>query len=211
MPKPQTKAPLCACGCGEPVGRSREGKLNRFIRFHARRGAIFTEEHRRKLALARRASGHAPWLGKKMPLSARKKMSAAKKGKPLTDEHKRKIGAASIGRKASPQKLAKMRARRHTQETRQKQSLAQKGERGSNWQGGLTTINQRERASAAYAEWRLSVFKRDRYRCQHCGARGEHAHHVKSFSTHPALRFNVANGLTLCIPCHDKAHGRKPR
>lgn len=61
-------------------------------------------------------------------------------------------------------------------------------------------------------KWRLLVFKRDNFTCQHCGVNQElHAHHVKPFAAYPDLRLDVNNGLTLCIDCHGKVHGRSFR
>ena len=33
-----------------------------------------------------------------------------------------------------------------------------------------------------------------------------HAHHVREWEYFPALRYDVDNGITLCIPCHRKHH-----
>ena len=70
-----------------------------------------------------------------------------------------------------------------------------------------------ERRSAAYQEWRKSVFKRDDYTCQCCGSKGGklNAHHLKSFADYPDLRFDVDNGVTLCESCHKSFHGRRRR
>ena len=86
------------------------------------------------------------------------------------------------------------------------------GERAGQWKGGATLANERARRSAELRTWRLAVYSRDGYRCQDCGTRNElHAHHIKYWSTHPDLRFVVGNGVTLCIDCHGKRHGRNLR
>lgn len=78
-----------------------------------------------------------------------------------------------------------------------------------NWRGGITPVNKKIRNSKEYALWRDGVFRRDNFQCQKCNARnGEgrrvylHAHHIKPFATHPELRFDTSNGLTLCKECH---------
>jgi HNH endonuclease len=81
------------------------------------------------------------------------------------------------------------------------------------WQGGKSTQRLRGRLSAELTKWRIAVYHRDKYICQHCGEkpRDIHAHHVKHLADFPALALDVANGITLCIPCHEKVHGRTLR
>lgn len=74
---------------------------------------------------------------------------------------------------------------------------------------GLTSINERERKSNKYKEWRLVVFERDNYTCQNCGIRSGNgkavilnADHIKPFAYFPELRFELSNGITLCEECH---------
>jgi 5-methylcytosine-specific restriction endonuclease McrA len=55
------------------------------------------------------------------------------------------------------------------------------------------------------------VLARDGYRCRRCGATAAlHAHHDWAWSAFPALRFDVTNGMTLCVDCH-KAHHQEQR
>lgn len=193
---------ICACGCNEAVKRRRDGSLNSFVHGHSRRGAKLSDVHRLRLSLsAKGRPGY--WTGKIIPESARAKMRAAKVGRPLTASHRANMSASRTGRPHP--------AVHHPQsdETKLKKSLAQRGERGSNWQGGISSENERIRASSEYAEWRLSVFRRDGFRCVGCGARRDlHAHHIQRFAIHVGVRFEVSNGKTLCPDCHGIEHGR---
>lgn len=67
------------------------------------------------------------------------------------------------------------------------------------------------RNSLEYSNWRKAVYERDKYTCQHCGQVGGklNAHHIKPFAKYKSLRFDVDNGLTLCVSCHRKAHKKK--
>lgn len=56
--------------------------------------------------------------------------------------------------------------------------------------------------------FRNSVFERDDYICQLCGRRGEqlNAHHLDGWNWHKEGRFDIDNGVTLCVGCHDEFH-----
>lgn len=67
------------------------------------------------------------------------------------------------------------------------------------------------RNTKEYREWRQLVFERDDYTCQDCNQRGGdlNAHHIERFKTHKHLRYELANGITICVPCHRKRHGKR--
>ena len=79
-----------------------------------------------------------------------------------------------------------------------------------NWKGGKSNINHSIRNSISMKDWRISVFTRDKYTCQHCKKKGGtlNAHHIKSFARFPELRFDIDNGITLCKQCHINEHKR---
>lgn len=90
-------------------------------------------------------------------------------------------------------------------QVRLKLSAAFKGSKSHFWKGGVTPLNQIERESARYAEWRYAVFQRDKFTCQWCGAtKNLNADHIKAFASFPSLRYELSNGRTLCNPCHRK-------
>ena len=78
------------------------------------------------------------------------------------------------------------------------------GKLANNWQGGITSENERLRKTVDYALWRTAVFVRDNYSCQECNQKGGElqADHIKPFALYPELRFAIDNGRTLCVTCH---------
>lgn len=78
------------------------------------------------------------------------------------------------------------------------------GKKHWNWQGGISKERDSIKNTPEYKNWRKSVFERDDYTCQCCGNRGKklNAHHIENFSSHPELRLNIDNGITLCENCH---------
>lgn len=132
-----------------------------------------------------------PMKGKKMSDTSRLKMSLAAKSRPSN----------RIGKK-------------HTVASKKKisDSVRQVVARGPAHYAYTHGRHQRDkdaRRSPEYKAWRDAVYRRDRYTCQSCGdARGGNlqAHHIKSFAAHPELRFDVANGVTMCQDCHERVH-----
>lgn len=88
-------------------------------------------------------------------------------------------------------------------------SLRQRGEKSHFWKGGITPKNIWIRSTAEYKNWRTRVFERDNYTCIKCknfchsgNPVALQAHHVRSFSLFPELRFDINNGETLCKECY---------
>lgn len=62
----------------------------------------------------------------------------------------------------------------------------------------------------AYKQWRKQVYQRDHHKCRwpHCNTKKKlNAHHIKTWSNFPGLRFDVNNGITLCKYHHDLIKG----
>lgn len=59
--------------------------------------------------------------------------------------------------------------------------------------------------------WRKSVYERDNYTCQICGdSKGGNlnAHHLDGWDWCREKRFDINNGVTLCIKCHKTFHSQ---
>lgn len=153
-------------------------------------GQVFSETWRRNMSIAH--------TGVKRPS--------------FTDEWRKNIGDARRGKK-NPKHSDFMKGHNVSLETRKKHSIALRGDKGPNWQGGKTEKSQTIRGSLEYKLWRESVFKRDNYTCVWCGDKQKAGHkvvlnadHIKPFAYFPELRFIIENGRTLCKPCHKKTN-----
>lgn len=69
----------------------------------------------------------------------------------------------------------------------------------------------RKRNNYTYRKWRECVLSRDKYTCTLCGNTGIplNAHHIKPWAKYKDLRFDVSNGVTLCVKCHKMQHSKK--
>lgn len=79
-----------------------------------------------------------------------------------------------------------------------------RGENNPSWKGG-NIIKKNERNDPSYHRWRQSVYYRDNFKCKienkDCNGRIE-AHHILGWSSHPELRYQINNGITLCQTHH---------
>jgi len=64
----------------------------------------------------------------------------------------------------------------------------------------------------AYANFRKEVRRRDGGKCRYpgCGSRkGLQVHHIKKWASHPSMRYDSTNGITLCKKCHAMTKGNE--
>ena len=125
-----------------------------------------------------------------------------------------------------------------SEETRQKQSLAHmglqnclgkrwkvaeekrksyakpKGSSSPHWRGGINreihSLN-----NPKYREWRTNVFIRDGFRCrmanEDCEGKPIQAHHILRWAEYVELRYEVNNGITLCLAHHPRKRAEEKR
>lgn len=147
--------------------------------------------------------------GHKPSEETRKKMSVSHTGMKLSKETCRKLSESKKGK--MPKNINQIAGWNKGKGAPWafKNLIIKKGKEHWNWQGGISSINEKIRKSNLWKEWRIKVFERDNYTCQDCGLQGIelHPHHIKSVSQFPELAFDVDNGKTLCVDCH--LHSKK--
>ena len=120
------------------------------------------------------------------------KMQMSKKGKLFTNEHKQNISKALSGNK-------------HTKEHIEKNRIA--------LMKHYDKIGRKDykryyhfSSTTRYKQWRTSVFERDKFTCQLCGLVGVklQAHHIYRWAEHSDKRYDLNNGITVCVQCHPR-------
>jgi len=110
--------------------------------------------------------------------------------------------------KSRSEKMLGNKNRKHTSESKTRLRYCNLGTRNPNWKGGITTKIQHLRNSSEYEHWRNAVLKKDNYMCVLCGRKDLlHTHHLESFWKNEELRFDIENGIAVCIDCHSDIHG----
>lgn len=128
------------------------------------------------------------------------KVNLGKKKKPHTEETKRKISESEKGRIAWNKGLKNWRPYyQHLDETKEKISNANMGEKNANWRGGKSF----EPYSVNWTETlKKSIRKRDNYICQKCSQYGNTVHHID----YNKKNCNPNNLITLCGKCNTKVN-----
>jgi 5-methylcytosine-specific restriction endonuclease McrA len=170
-------------------------------------GKSLSETHKQKIAAGSKRTMHTrqafSMSGHSHSEETRLKMSKAQSGHVVSQDTRDKLCMCNTGKQ-------------HSIATRLKMSVSHKKKKPYNWKGGRSKHYKTGYYSVAYKLWRESVFARDDYTCQMCGAAKVYltAHHLKSFAHYPTLRFEITNGQTLCEECHkstDNYMGRRKR
>jgi hypothetical protein len=89
------------------------------------------------------------------------------------------------------------------------------GENNPNWvKDRSEVVDQSERGGSFYGIWRRSVMRRDENICRinnkDCDGKLE-VHHILSWKSHPELRFNINNGISLCHAHHPRVRSKEKR
>jgi len=145
------------------------------------KGSKHSEETKKKMSMAHSGSSNH-FFGRTHSEETKLKISLANKGKTPW----------SLGKKLSPEHIEKLKGQRPNTA----------GEKNHNWISDRTKLAKRqERNDMAYKEWRRQVWLRDNFTCKianpDCAGRIE-AHHILGWSSHPELRYQPNNGITLC-------------
>lgn len=202
---------FCRCGCGkitQIANRNcikrgeKKGDHRNYIHGHNRRGHKHKQESLNLMSIAQTGHPQYPGVGYQkghtVSPEIRKKISdkntgraSTRKGVCLSNETRLKISETLRARGIRPKKIFKAF-----------------GENHPNWKGGRSTEIKKLRATEEYKIWRCFVYGRDRWTCRECGRKPKTivAHHIQSFTSYPAVRFDVGNGITLCRSCHKKIH-----
>jgi len=172
------------------------------------KGSKVTDEVRKKISIAKKLNPSRHWEGKKFSEEHKKKLSLAKLGKPGNNKTTGRI-PWNKGKKFDGTRHWN-KGKKFTDEHRKKLSEARQGkyigEENNLWKGGITG-ERTIRGRVSYKKWRAACLERDGHMCKTCESQENLIiHHIKNWETHPELRLDVENGITLCQRCHVKCH-----
>jgi 5-methylcytosine-specific restriction endonuclease McrA len=131
------------------------------------------------------------------------------KGKHHTEEAKQIMRLKKLGCKHTPEHIEKRASKMRG--IPRPEANVKRGSEHYCWKGGIARISKSIRSGMKYYSWRDKVLERDNYTCQNCGKFGGklHCHHKVEFAKNKDLRYDVSNGITLCLDCHYKLHYQK--
>lgn len=125
----------------------------------------------------------------------------------VSDITKEKMRLINIGKK-------------HTEQTKEKLRIINLGKKSGkesvHWIIDRTKLRKsdREYKDGQYRDWMLAVKNRDGWKCKisnnECKGRLE-SHHILPWKDYPELRYQINNGITLCIKHHPRARREEIR
>lgn len=135
-------------------------------------------------------------------LEIRSRNGKANKGSKRTEEWKARRSARYSG-EGNP-----FYGKEHSEDTKIKLSAHFQGVEIEEWEE-FKTKDQWKGYRAS--QWSQEIFKRDDYTCALCNDRGGHleAHYIIPRSECPEKKFDLDNGVTLCINCHRSTFGKE--
>ena len=76
-----------------------------------------------------------------------------------------------------------------------------------------STDNKNRTKDKRYQQWRAFVYEKDSYTCQVCNKKRTflNAHHLEAWDTNEDKRFDVSNGVAMCVTCHKAFHSEYGR
>lgn len=171
-------------------------------------GKKLSEEHKRKIGLGN--------IGKKHLEEIRKKISQSHKGILHTEETKQKMSLSkkgcipwNKGKKGVQIGWNKGKKMKYPAWNKGIKIPEFSGENHPRWINDRSKLKiDREKAyDTQYKYWMLEVKKRDNWKCkianQDCKGKLE-AHHILGWKSHPELRYQLNNGITLCHAHHPR-------
>lgn len=173
-----------------------------------------SQEQKDKIAKAHLGT-KKPWSGKYMTEAHKKAISEREmgnthcKGRKLSKETIEKIRLSNLGKKHNISEEGRARMRIKGYDVWNKGMLGYNAaEKNARWISDRTKLAKSDRqAGSAYSNWRMSVYKRDGFLCKMknhtCSGKIE-AHHIRTWKKYPELRYDVSNGITLCVKHHPR-------
>ena len=176
------------------------------------KGRHHSEESKAKIRLGN--------LGKKRSVETRKRISEGHMGIKPSEETRRKLSKIRKGRKITNETKEKIRknhanfagsnhplwGKHHSEATKIKMSESQRGEKGSNWKGGLSFEPYGVEFNKRLKEL---IRARDGFTCQKCGE----VENGKAFPVHhidyDKKNSDPMNLITLCVSCNVIANGNR--
>ncbi len=102
--------------------------------------------------------------------------------------------------------IAKFRTRRYCSTSCSAKANRPSGDQHPMWKPDL--LEKQRTSRGPQAAWAKQVKKRDGWTCVSCKKQGGRleAHHIDEFSKVVELRWDLENGITLCLDCHRDVH-----